>query len=226
MGANPASVYRFSATPARAIERSKRRPEALQLLRTTLGVSTLPFYIFQSGGQTDPNPTTQANLDLGYTAIRDAEDSVEDPAQHIHIVTRVAKTFIARGMMNDIVHYAQSGYNEFGRTGAESVVKLAGLDTKTLDPITTTAAGLDVTVTGFFNLTGSCDASLFSIRFGDGSATDFFVPGGACAPRPYTIKHAFAAAGTYEVKASIGSEADVVAGIGGALAASTITVGP
>jgi hypothetical protein len=83
--------------------------------RTALGENT-PFYIFRTG-------TRVTSSDVGYLAVRTVQETVTaaDPLRN-KIVFRNAVDFPGRSMMADNSHYTQTGYNEMGRYGSESIL--------------------------------------------------------------------------------------------------------
>lgn len=84
--------------------------------RNSLSLPQMPFYIFRTGTKTD-------TLDAGYKQIRDAQQIVANiDTFNTKIVFYNAIDFPARGMMHDVAHFTQAGYNEMGRQGAAAVV--------------------------------------------------------------------------------------------------------
>lgn len=84
--------------------------------RSQLNLPTMPFYIFRTGTKTD-------TLDLGYYEIRDAQQVVANiDTFKVNIVFYNAIDYPARGLMSDVAHFTQAGYNEMGSLGAAAVV--------------------------------------------------------------------------------------------------------
>lgn len=84
--------------------------------RTDFSDSTLPFYIYQTGGEV-------VQPALGYLQVREAQQEVADADTLRNImVSTNAFDFIARGLMADNVHWNQTALNEQGNIGAEKVV--------------------------------------------------------------------------------------------------------
>lgn len=84
--------------------------------RNQLSLPKMPFYIFRTGTKTD-------TLDAGYKLIRDAQQIVASiDTFNTKVVFYNAIDFQARGMLSDVAHYTQAGYNEMGALGAAAVV--------------------------------------------------------------------------------------------------------
>ncbi len=76
----------------------------------------MPFYIFKIGTRTGTS-------DIGYSSIRQAQEMVASlDTINTKIVFRGAIDFIERGLMVDVVHYTQTGYNEMGEVGARNIL--------------------------------------------------------------------------------------------------------
>jgi Carbohydrate esterase, sialic acid-specific acetylesterase len=77
--------------------------------------SSLPFYIFLSG--------TEPGQETGYAAVRNAQTQLAASDPNTKIIFQDAVNFPARGwMQSDNLHYAQPGFNEMGKQGAQNVV--------------------------------------------------------------------------------------------------------
>lgn len=91
--------------------------------RATFG-SRMPFYIFKIGTRTDVS-------DAGYASIRQAQEIVaQADSIDTKIVFRDAYEFNTRGLMVDIVHYTQTGYNLMGEGGAANILNDAVFNSK------------------------------------------------------------------------------------------------
>jgi len=76
--------------------------------------STMPFYIFRTGGQ--PGNT-------GFIPIRAVQDSIANVQPNTYMVFRDAVSFFERSLMRpDNLHYLQEGYNQMGVIGAINVI--------------------------------------------------------------------------------------------------------
>lgn len=84
--------------------------------RNQLNYPKMPFYIFRTGTKTD-------TLDAGYKLIRDAQQIVANiDTFNTKIVFYNAIDYPARGLMSDVAHFTQAGYNEMGTLAAAAVV--------------------------------------------------------------------------------------------------------
>ncbi|HEY2071233.1 MAG TPA: sialate O-acetylesterase [Rhizomicrobium sp.] len=76
--------------------------------------ATMPFYLFRTG-------TEVGASDLGYHAVRDAQEDAGQSDPYTYVVFRNAYDFWWRLMMSTNVHYTQPAYNEMGADGAATV---------------------------------------------------------------------------------------------------------
>lgn len=84
--------------------------------RNQLNYPKMPFYIFRTGTKTD-------TLDAGYKLIRDAQQTIANiDTFNTKIVFYNAIDFPQRGLMSDVAHFIQAGYNEMGSLSAAAVV--------------------------------------------------------------------------------------------------------
>lgn len=111
----------------------------LSRMRSSLGAS-MPFYIFKTGTQTNGS-------DVGYAQVRQAQENVATLANN-YIAWRGAVDFPARGLMKDVWHYTQSGYNEMGQLGA-----LAVLGTQPPAPLNSNTVVKSFTTPGTYTFT-------------------------------------------------------------------------
>lgn len=70
----------------------------------------LPFYIFRTG-------TANSGDTAGFVAVRDRQEQTAIDDATVKIAYRGALTFPGRGLMQDVFHYLQAGYNEMGYLG-------------------------------------------------------------------------------------------------------------
>ncbi len=84
--------------------------------RAQLGAN-MPFYIFRTGTQTNaaPNP-------VGYAQVRQAQQTVAATVPKVHEVFTDAVNYPSQGLMKDVWHFTQAGYNKMGMLGAQGVV--------------------------------------------------------------------------------------------------------
>jgi len=184
----------------------------IQNFRNEFHDQNMPFYIFQIGTNTAYYPHDADS----YGQIRRADNDVEDPSNHIYVVSREALTFPERGMLHDTVHYNQLGYNEIGKVGAQNVVAVqnGGLPDHPADSVASivTNPGHTVIYGGFVNRSNSCDSSTYALSYGDNSADDIVVPAGMCGPYFFHTTHTYAAAGSYTFRLDTTSVASHHAG--------------
>lgn len=112
---------------AQAIDNGTVTPEAYRgklealvaTFRDRLDRPDLDVFVFRTGRM-------QSGDTPGFEAVRDGQEAVATADANVHIVFRGALDFPAEGKMSDEYHYTQSGYNQMGRVGAESVARVVG----------------------------------------------------------------------------------------------------
>ncbi|MDX1922973.1 MAG: sialate O-acetylesterase [Alphaproteobacteria bacterium] len=82
------------------------------------------FYIFKTGTDTRVDQNCQPIIpnDSGYRIVHAAQESVARNVPGTKIIFSGAADFGPRGMMKDGIHYNQDGYNEMGKTGAQTLL--------------------------------------------------------------------------------------------------------
>lgn len=78
----------------------------------------MPFYIIRTGAPTGG----EAPYAAGFALVRDAQEQRAQADSRTPIVSRLASTFVARGMMADDAHWNQHALNEIGTDAAANVV--------------------------------------------------------------------------------------------------------
>lgn len=89
--------------------------ELMQYFLDNLSVQPKQMGVFELG------LTTDGTDDVGYTEIQGAQQDAADQSKFIKMVSYLQKTFVARGLMFDNVHYTQPAYDEMGTEGANNL---------------------------------------------------------------------------------------------------------
>lgn len=197
--------YEGSAINSSALSAEKYKDDlshTIQSFRETFN-SAIPFYILATGNEIGAD-------DAGFAAVRIVQNSLEDPSNNVHIISREPVPFPATGLQTSGIHYTQSGYTHIGVAAADNVARiLKGEMTHTqkkeglysINP----AGERALTFLGFLNESNSCDTSTYTFWYGDGSYADLEVPKGACGPHVFAVTHTFEQPGTYSQRLDSGS---------------------
>lgn len=91
--------------------------------RSDLSLPEMPFWVFQTGKFEDGSHAE------GMQAVRDAQLETTEEQDQTFMASAIQKNFADDGRMNDNVHYNQTGLNDMGAEGAETVASV--LETRT-----------------------------------------------------------------------------------------------